>query len=500
MDLTQRRRGAKKDAEIILLCFAPLRLCVRSSCSSAVACVVACSASCARRAAAVCRAARRVGAVRRRDGRSTGSTTRRASPCGPATRPTGPFELFVSESGAGRVVRLVDRRAERSDRPSSRAFRSAQLRRRAPSIASARWGSTFLSRNRLAVGTGGLGAGADVVRVYALPEDGARADLRRRPTTRPGPVPPAAARRPARATSSASPRPTTRCSSPPRSGDERGWVLKATLDANRLAGLAAVHRHATSRRRRGARRRVVIDPQAAITTTSSSGKWASRRPSATAASRCTARRAARWRSTLTTGLHDVVGLGLQPERRPVRRRLRLGRRRRRAASTGSTPPQVDGRESCRAVKIAAVVRPTALAFAPDGALYVTAFGDRDDVRRAADGRAAARSRPSPRRPNCKPGVDRMSRREKIEAMLADDPRDVFLRYSLAMELDKEGDHDASLARFGELTRDDAALRAGVLHGRAATRAAGARRRSPHLPPRRHRSGPHAKATPTPPAK
>ena len=48
----------------------------------------------------------------------------------------------------------------------------------------------------------------------------------------------------------------------------------------------------------------------------------------------------------------------------------------------------------------------------------------------------------------------MSRREKIEAMLADEPRDVFLRYSLAMELDKEGDHDASLSRLAELTRDN----------------------------------------------
>jgi thioredoxin-like negative regulator of GroEL len=48
----------------------------------------------------------------------------------------------------------------------------------------------------------------------------------------------------------------------------------------------------------------------------------------------------------------------------------------------------------------------------------------------------------------------MSRREKIEAMLADEPNDVFLRYSLAMELDKEGNHDASLTRLGELTRDN----------------------------------------------
>jgi hypothetical protein len=47
-----------------------------------------------------------------------------------------------------------------------------------------------------------------------------------------------------------------------------------------------------------------------------------------------------------------------------------------------------------------------------------------------------------------------SRREKIEAMLLGDPGDTFLRYSLAMELDKEGDHDASIAKFMELTRDE----------------------------------------------
>ena len=43
-----------------------------------------------------------------------------------------------------------------------------------------------------------------------------------------------------------------------------------------------------------------------------------------------------------------------------------------------------------------------------------------------------------------------SRREKIEAMLAEEPGDTFLRYSLAMELDKEGDHTASLAQLQEL--------------------------------------------------
>jgi len=45
-----------------------------------------------------------------------------------------------------------------------------------------------------------------------------------------------------------------------------------------------------------------------------------------------------------------------------------------------------------------------------------------------------------------------TRREKIEAMLADEPGDTFLRYSLALELEKEGNHPASIAQFEELTR------------------------------------------------
>ncbi len=48
----------------------------------------------------------------------------------------------------------------------------------------------------------------------------------------------------------------------------------------------------------------------------------------------------------------------------------------------------------------------------------------------------------------------MNRREKIELMLADDPSDTFLRYSLAMELRSEGDHDRSLAQLASLTNDD----------------------------------------------
>lgn len=44
----------------------------------------------------------------------------------------------------------------------------------------------------------------------------------------------------------------------------------------------------------------------------------------------------------------------------------------------------------------------------------------------------------------------MSRREKIEAMLADAPEDEFLRYTLALELDKEQQHDRSLELLRQL--------------------------------------------------
>ena len=38
-------------------------------------------------------------------------------------------------------------------------------------------------------------------------------------------------------------------------------------------------------------------------------------------------------------------------------------------------------------------------------------------------------------------------------MLLDDPSDTFLRYGLALEMRSAGEHDASLAKLAELTRD-----------------------------------------------
>jgi len=47
----------------------------------------------------------------------------------------------------------------------------------------------------------------------------------------------------------------------------------------------------------------------------------------------------------------------------------------------------------------------------------------------------------------------INRRQKLEAMLAASPNDQMLRYMLAMELDKESDHERALELFRTLMSD-----------------------------------------------
>lgn len=49
-----------------------------------------------------------------------------------------------------------------------------------------------------------------------------------------------------------------------------------------------------------------------------------------------------------------------------------------------------------------------------------------------------------------------TRRAKIEAMLRDDPGDIFLRYSLALEMESAGEADASLEILESLARESPA--------------------------------------------
>ena len=57
-----------------------------------------------------------------------------------------------------------------------------------------------------------------------------------------------------------------------------------------------------------------------------------------------------------------------------------------------------------------------------------------------------------------------SRREKIEALLKEEPHDQFLRYGLGVELDNEERHEESLALFQGLMADEPPHVASFLRG------------------------------------
>jgi predicted Zn-dependent protease len=48
----------------------------------------------------------------------------------------------------------------------------------------------------------------------------------------------------------------------------------------------------------------------------------------------------------------------------------------------------------------------------------------------------------------------MSRRDQLEALLAEEPGDIFLRYAIAMECKKEGNPEEAVERMRELTVAD----------------------------------------------
>ncbi|HMP07480.1 MAG TPA: hypothetical protein PJ982_14110, partial [Lacipirellulaceae bacterium] len=155
----------------------------------------------------------------------------------------------------------------------------------------------------------------------------------------------------------------------PRVGDRRGWILKAILDGGRLAGLEPFLPvgETTGGDVPSA---LVINPKPHfhyLVAAHGARTAASRVTMFSPASGAVALR-------LNTGLRHIVGLAYSPSGDLY------------AVDYGGDDPasggvyrleaaKVERRESCRPVKIADAPRPTALAFSPDGLLYVTALGE-----------------------------------------------------------------------------------------------------------------------------
>lgn len=287
----------------------------------------------------------------------------------PGAAAEGPYELFLSESGAGRIVRLA------TDKPSEitpvvNGFplgdSGGQASRRVGPLA-----LEFLSPNRLAVGTGGLDSGKELVQVYALPEDKSPLPYDKFDHSA-GPVPASNRSATGEGDFVALAKTEDALFVVPASGDPRGWILKAVLDVNRLADLQpfiATEKVAGV----GGPRAAVINPKANYhyLVVGEAGQ-----PTAERDSRLSmfSPKSGDLALNLNTGLYDIAGLAYSPGGDLYALDFATAKPNEggvyRLESTTA-----DGHETCRAVKIASVVRPTAMLFTPDGTLYVTALGD-----------------------------------------------------------------------------------------------------------------------------
>jgi hypothetical protein len=308
------------------------------------------------------------------------------NPCGLALRrgapPAGPFGLYFSESGAGRVVRIT------TDKPGEVAavitdFPIGPLRAD-ESVQVGPLGLAFLTKTKLAVGTGGLPQGEEQVRVYSLPEDAAPLKYDQLDHSV-GPV-------------AASDRTKSgegdffslarveedfeKALYAVSDGDEQqGWLLKAAAAGNKLADLQPFI--AAKQLTRAARPMAVTinpKPRSNYLLVGQAGELGGERDSVIGFYGPSSGTPA---LMFKAGLLDIAGLAYS---RPGGDLYAVDLALHDPKAGGVyriDSAEVDGRESCRPVKIAAIPRPTSLLFTPDGSLYITAFGDKSQGKHPA---------------------------------------------------------------------------------------------------------------------
>jgi hypothetical protein len=301
------------------------------------------------------------------------------NPCGLAVRPNlpavAPFEIYFSESGAGRVVRATtEKPAEVA--PVVTGFPKAKLHEDSPYEVGP-LGVEFITQKKLAVGTGGLGDGKDLIRVYSAPSDGEvrnydQADYSIGPVVADSRTTTGQGRFFDLARIEADIEKALYATS---AGDpKQGWLLKASAGGNRLADLQTFIATA-SITTAGDPMAVTVNPKprSQYLLVGQIGERGDQRDSVVGYYAPSSGTPA---LLLKCGLYDIVGLAYSPSGDLYAldfawHDVSKGGLYRLDAAT------VDGHEACRPVKLASIERPTSLSFTPDGALYLTAFGDHD---------------------------------------------------------------------------------------------------------------------------
>jgi hypothetical protein len=298
-----------------------------------------------------------------------------------------PFELYIAESGAGRVVRVsVDALA--GDKLPGEQLRETDdvivdfplgTFGQQPEYRVGPLGLAFISRSKLVVSAKGKLPGADVLACYSLPVDGTvlAAD---EPDHAVGPLNPKIASQVDDLQISGLAVADQTLFSTSGGRDSQGWLLKSGLDANRLDDLRAfVEMQKAVGFGAPAGIALIPQPRPAFVVVSLMGSREQLQDSRLA---FLVPATGKLALDLPTGLHDIISLAYSPSGQLY------------AADFSYSDPQaggvyriddarLEGRQACHAVKVASMVRPVCLAFAPDGSLFVTSFGPGENAKQGA---------------------------------------------------------------------------------------------------------------------
>jgi hypothetical protein len=297
------------------------------------------------------------------------------NPCGVTVQPdTG--HVFVAESGAGRIIRVVDGRAEDVivDFPLDE-FGDG------PKYTIGPLGLIFQDARTLIVGGGGMQGGDELVRIYEVPDAGSPAIPSAKMKNSLGPLAASADVKGEGNFHAVAVTPAAvfvTCSG----DDEKGWIAKADIATSGYSKLErfvatkeAVHVDAPVGLTIGPGGDVVVGQMGEINV-----------PRDGLLSFYHAK-TGRLRMNLELQLFDVTGLAYSTRHADrlyavdfAWMDLEKGGLYRLDAV------QQDGKQAVKAVLMAALERPTALAFAPDGTLYVTVIGPIADSPGAPEGR------------------------------------------------------------------------------------------------------------------
>lgn len=286
-----------------------------------------------------------------------------SNPCGVAVQP-GTGVVFVSDSATGRVCRVVEGKLEDVIAGSPK-----DVYGKGPFYDIGPLGLVFLDQNTLVVGDGGYKDGAEFIRVYTVPEAGKPAlDFDKEAQAKLGPLEPAdgivgegnlyglAATKTAIYVT---------CNG----DDTKGWVAKSTIDGTNYGKLE---------RYIATKEQVEVDAPVGITISSRGeivvGQMGEVNKANDSLLTFYSAKTGQKILNLETGLHDISGLAYSPKTGLLY-----------ATDFAWVKPEEGGLfrldadqkgdvQSVKSVKIAGLDKPTALAFAPDGTLYMTLVG------------------------------------------------------------------------------------------------------------------------------